>query len=151
VKAPEKVKIGSIGGGGRYDDLTGLFGVKGIPGVGISFGIDRIYDVMDELGLFPVDIHKGVSVIFMNMGEKESMYAFQILSQLRSEGISGELYPETVKLDKQFKYADKKGVSYAAIIGSKELETETILVKNLSSGEQKNMSVPELTALFRAI
>jgi histidyl-tRNA synthetase len=151
VKAPEKVKIGSIGGGGRYDDLTGLFGVKGIPGVGISFGIDRIYDVMEELDLFPKNIQKGVSVIFMNMGEKESMYAFQILSQLRNEGISGELYPETAKLDKQFKYADKKGVSYAAIIGSKELETESILVKNLSSGEQKSMSVPELTALCKTI
>ncbi len=151
VKAPESVKIGSIGGGGRYDDLTGLFGVKGIPGVGISFGIDRIYDVMEELELFPVEIHKGSKLIFMNMGEKESMFAYKIIHRLRSQGISCELYPETAKLDKQFKYADKKGIGYAAIIGSKELEQENVVIKNLGTGTQENMSVDLLLEWAKSI
>jgi histidyl-tRNA synthetase len=151
VKAPESVKIGSIGGGGRYDDLTGLFGVKGIPGVGISFGIDRIYDVMEELELFPVEIHKGSKLMFMNMGEKESLFAYKIIHRLRSQGISCELYPETAKLDKQFKYADKKGIGYTAIIGSKELEQENVVIKNLGTGTQENMSVDLLLEWAKSI
>lgn len=149
VKAPEIVKIGSIGGGGRYDDLTGLFGVKGIPGVGISFGIDRIYDVMEEMNLFPTDVQKGVKVIFMNMGDKEALYAYKIITQFRANGISCELYPESVKLDKQFKYADKKGIGYAAIIGSKEIETGNILAKNLQNGNQELMTQEALLTLLK--
>ena len=137
VKAPDSVKMGSIGGGGRYDDLTGLFGVKGIPGVGISFGIDRIYDVMEELNLFPTNIHQSATLMFLNMGEQESKFAYSILNQCRQKGVSGEMYPEHAKLDKQLKYADKKGIPFAVIIGSKEMEEGTVLVKNLIQGTQE--------------
>ena len=107
VKA-KKVQMGSIGGGGRYDDLTGLFGVPNIPGVGISFGVDRIYDVMEELKLFPEEVHIGTQALFFNLGEMESKKAFELMQQLRTRDIRCELYPETTKMDKQFKYADKK-------------------------------------------
>ena len=105
AKAPAEVKIGSIGGGGRYDDLTGLFGVPDIPGVGISFGVDRIYDVMEELDLFPADVHVGTQVLFFNLGENESKASFSLMQQLRNKNIRCELYHESVKFDKQFKYA----------------------------------------------
>ena len=107
VKA-KNVEMGSIGGGGRYDNLTGLFGLAGIAGVGISFGVDRIYDVMEELKLFPGEINKATSALFLNMGEKESRFAFREMQKLHYAGISCELYYENVKLDKQFKYATKK-------------------------------------------
>jgi len=103
AKAPAEVKMGSIGGGGRYDDLTGLFGVPNIPGVGVSFGVDRIYDVLEELKLFPADVHVGTQVLFFNLGEAESKKAFELLQQLRGQGIRGELYHESSKFDKQFK------------------------------------------------
>src|SRR6185312_3482167 len=124
VKA-KNVQIGSIGGGGRYDDLTGLFGVPDMPGVGISFGLDRIYDVMDELQLFPENINQSTEVLFFNLGEKESRYAFHLMQKLREEKISCELFYENSKLEKQFKYASKKNISYAVIIGSKEIEERT--------------------------
>jgi len=143
VKA-EGVSMGSIGGGGRYDDLTGLFGVPNIPGVGISFGVDRIYDVLDELGLFPDTVDKGTTVLFFNLGIPEGEAAFDLLQQLRSRGVSGELYHEAAKFDKQFKYAEKKGIAYAVIIGSKELETKTVNLKDLARGEQQQLSFDEL-------
>jgi histidyl-tRNA synthetase len=143
VKAPDSVKMGSIGGGGRYDDLTGLFGVKGIPGVGISFGIDRIYDVMEELNLFPTNIHQSATLMFLNMGEQESKFAYSILNQCRQKGVSGEMYPEHAKLDKQLKYADKKGIPFAVIIGSKEMEEGTVLIKNLTQGSQETKRLSE--------
>jgi histidyl-tRNA synthetase len=143
VKAPDSVKMGSIGGGGRYDDLTGLFGVKGIPGVGISFGIDRIYDVMEELNLFPTNIHQSATLMFLNMGEQESKFAYSILNQCRQKGVSGEMYPEHAKLDKQLKYADKKGIPFAVIIGSKEMEEGTVLIKNLTQGTQETKRLSE--------
>src|SRR5580693_7525977 len=118
-------KIGSIGGGGRYDDLTGTFGVPGIPGVGISFGVDRIYDVMEEANLFPADVHTGTKVLFFNLGEAEAEAAFNLVQQLRANNIPGELYHEPAKFDKQFKYAERKGIPFAAIIGSAELDTKT--------------------------
>jgi histidyl-tRNA synthetase len=148
AKAPAEVKIGSIGGGGRYDDLTGLFGVPNIPGVGISFGVDRIYDVMEELDLFPATIHVGTQVLFFNLGNEESKAAFTLMQQLRSKGVSAELYHEPVKFDKQFKYAEKKNIPFVVIIGSKELETKTCSVKNLSTGNQQNISWEELTSDF---
>ncbi len=144
AKAPADVKIGSIGGGGRYDDLTGLFGVPNIPGVGISFGVDRIYDVMEELNLFPEDVHIGTQVLFFNMGEKESKNAFELMQQLRSKGIRSELYHETVKFDKQFKYAEKKNIPYVVIIGSKEVEEKTCTIKNLLQGVQQTIPQQEL-------
>ncbi len=133
------VQMGSIGGGGRYDDLTGLFGVPNVPGVGISFGVDRIYDVMEELELFPETVHKGVKVLFFNLGEQESKTAFALMQQLRNNNIGCELFHEATKMEKQFKYADKKQIPFAIIIGSKELEEGTCVIKNLVSGEQKTV------------
>ncbi|HUS02701.1 MAG TPA: histidine--tRNA ligase [Chitinophagaceae bacterium] len=147
VKA-KNVEIGSIGGGGRYDDLTGLFGVPNVPGVGISFGVDRIYDVMEELKLFSEQMQKGAAALFFNMGDKESKFAFRQMQQVRNKGISSELYHEAAKMDKQFKYADKKKIQYAVIIGSKEIEQEVCLVKDLSTGEQKTISLTELEDFF---
>ena len=138
------VQMGSIGGGGRYDDLTGLFGVPNLPGVGISFGVDRIYDVMEELRLFPEDVQAGTQVLFFNLGESESRAAFGLMQQLRSNGVSCEIYPEQAKFDKQFKYADKKNIPYAVIIGTKELEEGNCNVKNLKKGEQKTIGQAEL-------
>ena len=138
------VKMGSIGGGGRYDDLTGLFGVPNIPGVGISFGVDRIYDVMEELNLFPADVHVGTQVLFFNLGEAESAAAFNLLQQLRQKGIRSELYHETAKFDKQFKYAEKKNIPFIIIIGEKELKENTCNIKNLSTGEQKTIATNDL-------
>jgi len=139
VKA-RNVQMGSIGGGGRYDDLTGLFGVPDIPGVGISFGVDRIYDVMEELKLFPADVHIGTQVLFFNLGEEESRKAFELMQQLRAKGIRSEIFHETTKFDKQFKYADKKNIPYAIILGSKELAEGNCIIKHLGKGEQQSYS-----------
>jgi histidyl-tRNA synthetase len=148
AKAPVEVNMGSIGGGGRYDDLTGLFDVPGIPGVGISFGVDRIYDVMEELKLFPETLQAGAKALFFNMGEKESAAAFTIMQQLRSNGIACELYHEEVKLAKQFSYAEKKNIPFAVIIGSKEIEQQYCQVKNLASGEQHVVVFDKLIEFF---
>lgn len=145
VKAPESVKIGSIGGGGRYDDLTGLFGVPGIPGVGISFGVDRIYDVLDAMQLFPETIVQGTKVLVFNMGERESEAAYRVLQQLRKQGVPSEMYPETVKLDRQFKYAEKKNIPFALILGSRELEQNSCVIKDLRKGEQKSIALENLS------
>ncbi|MBL7747488.1 MAG: histidine--tRNA ligase [Chitinophagaceae bacterium] len=139
------VVMGSIGGGGRYDDLTGLFGVPNIPGVGISFGVDRIYDVMEELKLFPENIHVGTQVLFFNLGTKESSRAFTLMQQLRQAGTRCELFHETAKFDKQFKYAEKKNIPFIIIIGEKELNDNTCTVKNLSTGEQQTIPGNTLT------
>jgi histidyl-tRNA synthetase len=144
AKAPAAVKIGSIGGGGRYDDLTGLFGVPNIPGAGISFGVDRIYDVMEELQLFPDTVAQGTKVLFFNLGADESKAAYTLLQQLRKHRIAAELFHETVKLDKQFKYAEKKNIPFVVIIGSRELENKHCVVKNLSSGKQETLSFSDL-------
>lgn len=143
VKAT-KVQMGSIGGGGRYDDLTGAFGVPNLPGVGISFGVDRIYDVMEELKVFPDDLKTSTEVLFFNLGMNESKTSFNLMQQLRDKGVSCELYHETAKFDKQFKYADKKNIHYAVIIGSKEIEEKTCTLKNLKSGEQHSLQQNEL-------
>lgn len=139
VKAPDTVQMGSIGGGGRYDNLTELFGVPNIPGVGISFGVDRIYDVMEELNLFPENLQIGTKALFFNMGESESQIAYKIMQPLREHGISCELFHEPSKMDKQFKYADKKNIRFAVIIGSKEIEEKNAVVKNLKTGTQENV------------
>ena len=143
IKA-SNVQMGSIGGGGRYDDLTGLFGVPNIPGVGISFGVDRIYDVMEELDLFPTEVHTGTQVLFFNLGEAESLKAFELMQQLRNNNTRCELFHETAKFDKQFKYAEKKNIPYIIIIGSKELAENNCNIKDLRTGEQKSMSVADL-------
>ncbi|HEX5026614.1 MAG TPA: histidine--tRNA ligase [Agriterribacter sp.] len=143
VKA-KSVEMGSIGGGGRYDDLTGLFGVPNIPGVGISFGVDRIYDVLEELKLFPREVHTGSQVLFFNLGEAESMKAFECLQLLRNKGISGELYHEPAKFDKQFKYAERKNIAWVIMIGSRELENNTCNIKKLATGEQSTVALDQL-------
>ena len=137
AKAPAEIKLGSIGGGGRYDDLTGLFDVPGIPGVGISFGVDRIYDVMTELDLFPEEVQTGTKVIFFNMGVAESHVAFGMMQELRSKNISCELYHEFTKIARQFSYAEKKHIAFAVTIGSKEIEQKYCLVKDLKTGVQE--------------
>ena len=147
VKA-NNVQMGSIGGGGRYDDLTGLFGVPNIPGVGISFGVDRIYDVMEELKLFPTDVHTGTKVLFFNLGEAESKKAFELMQQLRKRGISAELFHEQTKFEKQFKYAEKKQIPYVVIIGAAELEAGNCNVKQLATSEQKTISYNDLMNHF---
>ena len=138
------VQMGSIGGGGRYDDLTGLFGVPDIPGVGISFGIDRIYDVMEDLDLFPREVYTGTQVLFFNLGDEESKAAFTIIQKLRGNNVRCELYPEPAKFDKQFKYAEKKNIPYAVIIGSNELQDKTAVLRTLGSGDQKTMPIADL-------
>jgi len=145
VKA-NNVQMGSIGGGGRYDDLTGLFGVPNIPGVGISFGVDRIYDVMEELQLFPEEVHISTQVLFFNLGESESKAAFGLLQQLREKGIRGELYHENSKFDKQFKYAEKKNIPYVVILGEEEVKANTVKIKNIKSGEQQTLLQNQLTS-----
>lgn len=134
------VKMGSICGGGRYDDLTGLFGMNGLSGVGISFGADRIYDVLTELNLFPKEVDKGLEVLFVNFGEEECDAALQLIKQLRALGVSSEIYPESAKLKKQFKYADDRGVSFTAIIGEAELVNGSVVLKNMANGEQQELS-----------
>ncbi len=138
------VQIGSIGGGGRYDDLTGTFGVPNVPGVGISFGVDRIYDVMEELKLFPAAVQTGSQVLFFNLGDAESKRAFRLMQALRSRGVSCELYHETAKFDKQFKYAEKKNIGYIIIIGDTELANRTCSIKNLQTGLQETISQDNL-------
>ncbi|MEI8052184.1 MAG: histidine--tRNA ligase [Bacteroidota bacterium] len=149
VKAPLNVQMGSIGGGGRYDNLTELFGVPNVPGVGISFGVDRIYDVMEELKLFPENLQSGIQAIFFNMGEKESLFAYKIMQQVRDNGISCEMFHEFTKMEKQFKYADKKNINFAIIIGSKEIEEKNAVVKNLKTGVQENIGFGELVEYLK--
>ena len=141
-------QMGSIGGGGRYDDLTGLFGVPNIPGVGISFGVDRIYDVMEELKLFPPAIHQGTQVLFFNLGDAESRKAMELMLQLRTKNISCELFHEVAKMDKQFKYAEKKKINTVIIIGANELQNGTCNVKYLATGEQVSIRFEELSDRF---
>ncbi len=149
AKAPAEVKMGSIGGGGRYDDLTGLFGVPNIPGVGISFGVDRIYDVLEEMDLFPQDVQVSTKALFFNMGEAESRFAFGIMQQLRSSDIACELYHEATKINKQFTYAEKKNIPFVIIIGSKEIEEKNCAVKNLATGNQETVALENLAGYLK--
>ncbi|MFM1774590.1 MAG: hypothetical protein RJA53_200 [Bacteroidota bacterium] len=143
------VSMGSIGGGGRYNDLTGLFGVKDIPGVGISFGVDRIYDVLEELNAFPDTIQNSTKVLFFNTGATESASAFLLLQELRNRGVAAEIFHEQAKFDKQFKYAEKKNIGYVVIIGEAEIAAGTCVVKNLTTGTQETISRDALlTHLF---
>ena len=148
VKA-KNVTIGSIGGGGRYDDLTGLFGLPNIPGVGISFGVDRIYDVMSELNLFPKEINTSTKILFFNLGEKEAKLAFKQMQILRSNNISCELFYESAKMDKQFKFASKKNIAFAVIIGSNEMKNNICVIKNLATLEQQTIPLENLSSFFK--
>lgn len=136
VVAPKGIQLGSIGGGGRYDDLTSIFGLKNISGVGISFGLDRIGLVLEELDLFPKEITETLDVLCIHFGEEEALQSLKIIQKLRKKGLKAELYPEEVKLKKQMSYADKKQVRYVVMIGKSELENQQLILKNMSSGEQ---------------
>jgi histidyl-tRNA synthetase len=138
------VQMGSIGGGGRYDDLTGLFGLKNLSGVGVSFGIDRIYDVMEQLQLFPQDVSIGTKAIIINTGAANEIYALQVLKQLREQGIATELFPEALKFDKQMKYAFNRGIPYVIIIEDEERNQQNVRVKDFNSGKQSAMSIEAL-------
>lgn len=146
---PLHIQMGSIGGGGRYDDLTGLFDVPDVPGVGISFGVDRIYDVMEEKKLFPSQIHKAVDVMLVNFGNEFLSHYFEVLKELRAHQISCELYPDVVKFDKQMKYANKKNISYVVMIGENELKENVMSVKNFQTGVQQKLNLKEFTDLFK--
>ena len=137
-------QMGSIGGGGRYNDLTSLFGVPNIPGVGISFGVDRIYDVMEEKNLFPASVEQATQVLFFNLGENEALQSYQLMLALRNKKIACEIYPEKSKFDKQFKYAEKKNIPTIVIIGSEELAAKKCTIKNLNSGQQDTITFEAL-------
>lgn len=149
VSAPKKVNMGSIGGGGRYDDLTGIFGLKDMSGVGISFGLDRIYLVLEELNLFPETVSDNSKALFINFGEKEALYAMKAISKLRIAGIKAELYPDATKMGKQMGYADKRNIAFAILAGEKEMEAQSFTLKNMKSGEQTQMDFSELETFLK--
>jgi len=144
VAAPEEIAMGSIGGGGRYDDLTGIFGLKDVSGVGISFGLDRIYIVLEELGLFPEDISQSLQVLCANFGEREALAAMQLIGKLRKAGIKADLYPTNAKIQKQLKYADNRKVPYVVLMGEKELEASTFIIKDMVKGEQQKYTMDQI-------
>lgn len=143
VKARD-VEIGSVCGGGRYDDLTGIFGLPNISGVGVSFGADRIYDVMNELDLFAGGAQTGTGVLLANFGEKEAAYSLKITEQLMAHGIVAELYPDQAKMKKQMRYADQKGIRYVILIGEEEMQSGLLTLKNMVTGEQSSQGLDEL-------
>ena len=148
VAAPEGVKMGSIGGGGRYDDLTGIFGLKNVSGVGISFGLDRIYLVLEELNLFPETVSNTIDALFINFGENEALYCLKAIKALRTKGINAELYPDAAKMKKQMNYANKRLISNVVLVGEEELKNNNYTLKNMGSGEQQKLSLEALiTAL----
>ncbi len=143
VKALD-VEIGSITGGGRYDDLTGIFGLKDVSGVGISFGADRIYDVMNQLDLYPKESIVSTELLFINFGEKEALYSLKALQTIRKAGIKAELYPDAAKMKKQMNYANKKEIAYVAMAGEDEMNQGKVTLKNMANGEQKLLTIDEL-------
>ena len=140
------VQIGSVTGGGRYDDLTGIFGLPGVSGVGISFGADRIYDVMDQLNLFNNEATSTTQILFTNFGSKEEMFCLQILSKLRAAGISAELYPEADKMKKQMNYANRKNVKFVALVGESEIAEGMVSLKKMDTGEQTKIKIGDLVS-----
>jgi histidyl-tRNA synthetase len=139
VAPPKEVAMGSIGGGGRYDDLTGIFGLKNMSGVGVSFGLDRIYLVVEELNLFPETVTATTKALFINYGDSEAFYAMQAIQKLRASGIKVELYPDNAKVAKQFQHADKRSIPFAVIIGENEMTSNLFALKNLVTGEQLSL------------
>ncbi|MEO9485555.1 MAG: histidine--tRNA ligase [Ekhidna sp.] len=146
---PTSVKMGSICGGGRYDNLTGVFGLTGISGIGISFGLDRIYDVMEELGLFPEKITQPLDVLLVHFSEENLKHGQRLVMNLREAGVRADLYPVSDKIKKQFNYADKIQTPYTLIIGDDEMESKAYMLKNMLSGEQKPMALDEIIQHFK--
>jgi len=149
VSAPENVKMGSIGGGGRYDDLTGIFGLKNMSGVGISFGLDRIYLVLEELGLFPKTVTSTTKVLFINFGEEEALYGLKAVQKLRDAGIAAELYPDSAKMKKQMNYAHKREIPFVVLAGAEEIKFQVYGFKNMVSGEQEKVTMDILMELLK--
>tara|TARA_R110002049_G_scaffold29808_1_gene101547 strand:- start:3989 stop:5377 length:1389 start_codon:yes stop_codon:yes gene_type:complete len=153
VSAPETVKMGSIGGGGRYDDLTGIFGMKDMSGVGISFGLDRIYLVLEELGLFPEAVNKNVDVLFVNFGDKEALFSLKAIKKLRLEGVNAELYPDKITsgkhMRKQMTHANNRNIPFVVIVGDEEMGSDTYTLKNMISGEQDKVSMETLISKIK--
>ena len=143
VKALD-VEIGSITGGGRYDNLTGIFGMPGLSGVGFSFGADRIFDVLNQLNLYPKEAVETTKVLFVNFGEKEMQFCMGAAAQLRAAGVSVEIYPDSVKMKKQMSYANAKAIPFVAIVGETELAEGKVNVKNMMTGEQSLMTAEEM-------
>ncbi|WP_159802330.1 histidine--tRNA ligase [Flavobacterium sp. MK4S-17] len=148
VTAPG-VAMGSVGGGGRYDDLTGIFGLKNMSGVGISFGLDRIYLVLEELGLFPETVTENTKVLFINFGDKESLYALKAIQKLRNIGYKAELYPDAAKIGKQFQHADKRGIPFAVLTGDEEISNNLFTIKDLKTGEQLTLPLEDLISKIK--
>ena len=148
VKA-EGVNMGSIGGGGRYDNLTGVFGMEGVSGVGVSFGVERLYDIMEELNLFPKNLGTGTQALFINFGGASETTAFKALQEIRRAGIASELYPSPEKMKKQMKYADAKKIPYVIFIGEEELKSGRLSMKNMKTGEQKAYALEEVVELLK--
>jgi histidyl-tRNA synthetase len=142
------VVMGSIGGGGRYDDLTGIFGFPGMSGVGISFGLDRIYEVLEELNLFPNQSANNTRVLFLNFGPAEELAAMKLMSMLRKENIAAEIYPSAEKIKKQLEYANKKQIPFVILLGEAELMKEQVILKNMQSGEQTPCNFDNLLELI---
>ncbi len=151
VAAPEGVSMGSIGGGGRYDDLTGIFGLKDVSGVGISFGLDRIYLVLEELGLFPEQIEKSLDVLCLNFGKQEGFAALKLATELRKAGLKVDLYPSDVKIQKQFKYANNRKVPNVILIGEEELKNNSFVVKDMNNGEQTTYSLDSVNDFIKSL
>ncbi|MEM6893383.1 MAG: histidine--tRNA ligase [Bacteroidota bacterium] len=149
VAAPEGIAMGSIGGGGRYDDLTGIFGLKDVSGVGISFGLDRIYLVLEELGLFPEKLTQSLDYLCLNFGGEPEKAAFELVMKLRNRGLRIDMYPSAAKMQKQLKYADKRNVPAVVFLGAEELQKREFIVKDMSSGEQSVGSLDNITATFQ--
>jgi histidyl-tRNA synthetase len=148
VSAPENVKMGSIGGGGRYDDLTGIFGLKNVSGVGISFGLDRIYLVLEELNLFPETVQGTNNILFINFGDAEALYSMNAIKHLRSNGIAAELYPSSAKMKKQMNYANKRKFPFVVLVGSDEVKNNVYTVKNMIDGTQQVIGLDALCKLL---
>ena len=144
VAAPREVSLGSIGGGGRYDELTAIFGLKGMSGIGISFGLDRIYLVLEQLGLFPTAVAESLEVLCVNFGDREALASLGLVQQLRAQGYKAELYPEATKLKKQLAYADSRKVKYVVLIGEAELTAGTAVIKYMDTGEQATYPITEI-------
>ncbi len=149
--AAKDVKMGSIGGGGRYDDLTGVFGLKNVSGVGISFGADRIYDCLEELDLFPKETQQSLKVLFIAFDAESHLYAFKALTQVRKEGINADIYPDPTKMKKQLDYADKRQVPFVVIIGSDEMHSGELVLKNMISGEQQKLPLEKIMDILRGL
>ena len=148
VKALD-VQIGSITGGGRYDNLTGIFGMPGLSGVGISFGADRIFDVLNQLDLYPKEAVNATQVLFVNFGDKEAQYSLPIIADLRKAGIRAEIYPDSTKMKKQMSYANAKEIPFVAIIGETEMQEGKVMVKNMTTGEQQPVAKEDIVSYIK--